>query len=644
MHVPAALDATVLCMKPKKGVEQSVAAEGAGAPPLNRNVRQRERAMSYQIRTIIAGFLIVMISANALAGAAELYVSLDGNDLNPGTKDEPFRTVRRAQEVARHKIAAGLEEPLTVFLREGVYELSGTLRFTPQDSGTPVAPVTYASAPGETAVLSGGRRILGWKAGNDGRWRVNLPQVKEGKWFFRQLTVDGQRAIRSRWPNKDGELRIQSLKNGVKEFTFNKQLPEKIVPGNDAELVIYNNWSIIRGLITDAETRQVTTANAMGWIGLEVTSASRGKPAFVENVQGFIDQPGEWYLSRTTGDLVYFAQKGEDPNKAVVVAPILEQVITIAGTSTEPVRNLHFKRLDFKHTRFPLPSVGYNEIQAAHYGTTTKSRVYVQPVAVECVYAEDCRFEQCRFAHLNSSGIGFGPGCRKNAVIGCTLEDIGGNGVMIGWRGKGKLATCPHFPGTQISADWAAPDDVPVGNEITNCHVTRCGEDSKGAVGIFVAFSADTRIFGNHIHDMPYTGVSIGYRWDTSTTSHIRCIVEQNHIHDVVKVLADGGGIYTLGYQPGTVLRGNHIHDVHRSPFAHGGSPNNGFFLDEGSKGYLLEENVVYATSGQPVRFNGSSRTWHQWNGNFLGGKKPPEDKKAREVIRRAGADTPDRQ
>ena len=58
----------------------------------------------------------------------------------------------------------------------------------------------------------------------------------------------------------------------------------------------------------------------------------------------------------------------------------------------------------------------------------------------------------------------------------------------------------------------------------------------------------------NVIHDMPYTGISIGYRWDTTPTSLVRCVAEYNHIYDVMKTLADGGGIYTLGFQPGTVL------------------------------------------------------------------------------------------
>ena len=242
-------------------------------------------------------------------------------------------------------------------------------------------------------------------------------------------------------------------------------------------------------------------------------------------------------------------------------------------------------------------------------------------MAIECVYAEGLRFERCRLAHLNNSGIGFGPGCRRNAVIGCVIEDIGGNGVMVGWRGAGRLETGAE--GT-LDADWADPTDAPVGNEVANCVIRRCGADSRGAVGVFVAFSADTRVAHNVIYDQPYTGMSIGYRWNTTPTTQVRCIAEYNHIYDVMKTLADGGGIYTLGFQPGTVLRGNLIHDVHRSAYAHGGAPNNGFFVDEGSKGFLFESNVVHRTSGESVRFNQCQREWHTWKGNAFDGDATP--------------------
>jgi len=84
--------------------------------------------------------------------------------------------------------------------------------------------------------------------------------------------------------------------------------------------------------------------------------------------------------------------------------------------------------------------------------------------------------------------------------------------------------------------------------------------------------------------------------------------VSNNHVH-------------TCGVTfPGAVLRGNLIHAMRRSRFACG-SPNNGIFFDEGSKGFLVEGNVIYETAGKAVRFNRSKKEWHTWRDNVLGEK-----------------------
>ena len=566
--------------------------------------------MSVRTAIVLAGWLFTSFQTATLSHGLELYVSPNGNDQNPGTKRKPFNTIERAQETARKKIAAGLNEPITVFLRAGVYELSKPLAFGPQDSGTAAFPITYNSFPRESAILSGGHRISGWKKDGNGHWIAHLPDVKKGQWFFRQLIVNDQRAVRARWPDQD------------------------------AELVVYSNWSIIRGLITKSDERQLTTATPMGLIGHLWTMASPGKPAFIEHARVFLDQPGEWFLDRESGNITHIAKEGEDPTTMTVVAPYLEQIIKITGTKGKPIRNLYFKGIHFEHTNFLLPSGGYSELQAAHFvsesipkSSFSSAKTRPQPVSIECVYAEDIRFTRCRFAHFGASGIGFGPGCKNNAVIGCTIEEIGGNSVMVGWRGTGKLKA--DLRGS-YDADWSDPDDTPTNNEIVNCHIRRCGTESRGAVGIFAAFSANTHIAHNLVHDMPYTGISIGFRWDTTTTSQAGNIVEYNHVYDVMKKLTDGGGIYTLGYQPGTILRSNHIHDVRRSTFAYGGAPNNGFFIDQGSKGLFFESNVVYATSGKALRFNMSRVNWHQWKRNNFGQEKP-KGKNAEEIMSKAG-------
>jgi hypothetical protein len=103
------------------------------------------------------------------------------------------------------------------------------------------------------------------------------------------------------------------------------------------------------------------------------------------------------------------------------------------------------------------------------------------------------------------------------------------------------------------------------------------------------------------VYDLPYTGISIGWKWNPLPTSSKNNRILNNHIHHAMQVLGDGGGIYTLGYQPGSVISGNIIHDILRSELNHA-SDNNGMFIDEGSKGYRVENNTISNTFHTCIR------------------------------------------
>jgi hypothetical protein len=47
-------------------------------------------------------------------------------------------------------------------------------------------------------------------------------------------------------------------------------------------------------------------------------------------------RPGQWYLDRTAGRVVYWPLPGQDMTKAKVIAPILERILSIVGNSILP--------------------------------------------------------------------------------------------------------------------------------------------------------------------------------------------------------------------------------------------------------------------------------------------------------------------
>lgn len=568
---------------------------------------------------------LILTVVNLAVVPVVFYVAPGGDDGGPGTLEAPFATIQRAQDAVRAQGTDCDSRDITVYLRGGVYYLDAPLVFTPADGGDEKRVVTYKAYEGETPVLSGGRPVTGWTRAEGDQWTAVLPEVAAGNWYFRQLFREETRLPRGRFPNGEDLVRVAAVDDTVTEITLKSPLPVSLTEAEQAELVVYQNWSITRMLVKTAEGAQVRVSHPAGWIGHgSMTTTSPDKPCFVENTRAFVDVPGEWYLDRRTGGLLYQAAPGEDPNETSFIAPRLELLLRAEGTDAAPVRNLHFEGLTFSHAEWALPEFGYVGIQAGHYGTSMEARSYALPGAVKFSRAENCGVTRCRVTHTGASGIVLGAGCRDNTISQCVLEDIGGTGIMVGWRGDALEGDGSLSGDRSLSADWVAPALVPTGNTVAECALRRCGAVNQGCVGVFDAFCDGTRIHHNDISDMPYTGISIGFRWDSEETTQRNCTVEFNHVRDVMKMLADGGAIYTLGYQPGTVLRGNLLHDVHRSAFAHGGAPNNGIFFDQGSKGYLVEENIIYHTSGEPIRFNQTGPENLTFNTNYFG--VSPED------------------
>ena len=140
-------------------------------------------------RTLLTALLFAPLAA---LQAAEFHVAPTGNDANPGTEAKPFATLERAREAVR---ALQTREGATVCVRAGTYFLKEPLVFTPEDSGAKDRPVTYVAAPGEKPVISGGMPITGWR--QEGKLLVTtVPAVKEGRLYFKNLFVNGHRAIR----------------------------------------------------------------------------------------------------------------------------------------------------------------------------------------------------------------------------------------------------------------------------------------------------------------------------------------------------------------------------------------------------------------------------------------------------------------
>ncbi len=484
------------------------------------------------------------------AGAAELSLVVNSTGPNP--------SIQAALDAARAQRKPG--DSVTILL-DGVHRLASPLRLTELDSGT-----TIAAAPGSKAELSGGRVLTGWKraSGNSPLWELQIPEAKEGKWVFRQLFVDGKRRQRARTPNS-GYYRIQGESpqdKPVKLKFRGGDIKKEWAEAGDVEVIAYLAWADLRMQIRSVdETENVATLSG----DPRPSNREANAQYFVENAPDGLDAPGEWRLDSKTGWVRYWPLDGEDMEKAVVIAPALQELVLVQGNAATKTAATHitFRGLTFAHTDYELGPNGFADTQAA----------VAVPGDLRFEYATDCVVEDCRFTHLAGYGMEAGRGAQRIKVRHCEMFDLGGGGIRIGETAK-----------------RTDPFDECHSNEVSDSHLHRLGRIFAPAVGVFVLQSGTNLVSHNHIHDLYYTAVSLGWNWGYQESPCRENRVEFNHMHDIGKgLLSDMGAVYTLGIQRGTVIQNNLIHDVRA--FTYGGW---GLYTDEGSTGILLQNNVVY--------------------------------------------------
>jgi parallel beta-helix repeat protein len=281
---------------------------------------------------------------------------------------------------------------------------------------------------------------------------------------------------------------------------------------------------------------------------------------WIENVRDALDEPGEWYLDTKAGIVYYWPIPGDNLTRDEANGPVLSQLVQIDGA-----RNIVLRGLDFRHTEWRLPLGGYADTQAA----------IETPAAIETTGAENITIDHCLFSQMGGYAIWFGRGSRHNRITSNEIYDMGAGGIRLGE--------------TVRRSDLA---DQNSDNLVSDNEIHDIGLVYPAAVGIWLGQSSRNTATHNHVHDLFYTAISVGWTWGYNSNSCDHNIIEFNHLHDVGKgVMSDLAGIYTLGVQPGAILRNNLIHDI--DAFTYGGW---GIYLDEGSSGILVENNMVYRT------------------------------------------------
>ena len=559
--------------------------------------------------------------------AGEIYVSLQGNDKNPGTKEAPFNTLNRAIKQAREwrrlnrpEVAGGIY----IRLEEGVYAQRNSLFLRPEDSGTPDSPTVICAVDGAHPVISGGVAVTGWKRGcnhpaipeklKQKIWSAEAPLIGNRRVETRQMWVNGHKVQRAaQFP--DGELE-RMIDFNPEEQTITIPVSQSVNPkrlqnAGQLEMIVHQRWAIaiLRVKSIDVKDGQAVVRFHEPESHLEfahpwpqpVIGGEKGNSSFcLTNALELLDQPGEWFQEYPSGTIYYYPQASENMETAEVIIPTLETLVTIDGTLSRPVKHIQFNGITFEHTSWMRPSYqGHVTLQGGfplldayklqEPGLPEKAELenqawIIRPeTAIRVRGAEHIDFKHCTFRHLSSTGLDYEWAVTASSVEDCQFTDIGGTALLVGAFPDGGLET--HIP--FIPADVR---ELCSHITIRNNFISNVTNEDWGCVGIGAGYVRNMDISHNEVCHLNYSGICVGWGWTSLESGMCNNRIEANYVHHFARRLYDAGGLYTLSNQPGSVMRNNRIEHLIEAPYA---TNDRAFYiyLDEATDGYTMENN-----------------------------------------------------
>ncbi len=567
--------------------------------------------------------LAFCLLSQPLAWAGDIWVSPTGNDNNKGTREAPFQTIEKAVKQAREWRRLHNPEAnggIYIHLTEGVYFQEKTLFLRPEDSGTAQSPTVIESEG--RAVISGGLQVTGWKplADVDSRladsvrnkiWIAEAPRIGNRHLEFRQMWVNGKKTQRA-----------SQFADGVMErmLNFNPQeqtitIPTPKVKGledaSSLEMIVHQRWAIAILRVRSMEARGDSTIVrfhepeshlefAHPW-PQPVIGGEKGNSSFcLVNDLALLDEPGEWYQEYPSGRIYYYPRENEDMSQATVIAPALEKLVMVDGSLERPIQHIQFRNVHFEHAAWNRPSYeghvtlqgGFRLLDAyklAVPGLPEKASLENQAwiarpeAAITVKGSNHIDFDGCVFQHMGATGLDYEWAVSDSKVSSCRFTDIGGSALLIGAFPDGGFET--HVPFKPVNMEELCSDI-----QIQDNLITEVTNEDWGCVGIGAGYVKDITISHNEVSYVNYSGICVGWGWTLLESGMRNNRIEANYVHHFAQRLYDAGGLYTLSYQPGSVMHNNRIEYLVDAPYA---TNDRAFYIyfDEATDGYTVENN-----------------------------------------------------
>ena len=517
------------------------------------------RKTIYIVFVFVYCSLIVPINAQI-----SFYVSPKGNDSNSGTLEMPFATLERARDAVR-TVEKSRSSQITIFLREGYYELSDSFVLDSLDSGNDGSPIVYTAFKEEVVHLIGGKKITGFEPvkksailnrfNRFAREKILQLNLKEkGIDNYGQLarrgfglgnTISGMELFcnnkpmtLARWPNT-GWVSIDSIPHGNDSSKFYYENSRLALWEKSNSVWIHGYWKWdwadsyeqIKNINTTDHS--IETYPPHGVYGY-----TKNKRFYFLNILEELDSPGEWYLDTDEG-ILYFYPPNKIENAEVFVSMLNKPLVSFRYCSHVSLRKI---------------TIAYGRSSGVHV-----------------VGGSSITIDSCTICNIGTTGIVM-QGGDGHAITSCTITQTGNGGI---WADGGDRI---HLTSSKY--------------RIENNTITEFGRWSRTYQPGISLNGVGITVRCNEIANAPHSAIII------TGNDHV---IEYNDIHDVCTETDDAGAIY-MGRDltaRGILIHYNKISNIKSEIVKLGAAASSsisGIYLDDFSSGVDMYGNIFYRT------------------------------------------------
>jgi hypothetical protein len=505
-------------------------------------------------------------------------------------------TVTLAAAIARVEAlsqGAWPAEGVLVRLRAGVYRVAAPVRLGARASGRVNAPLVFKGPEQGAAVISGARELDGFvkdlPAGALSRLpdsarahvlSVILPRVGVTDFgrFVRQgqgreaqpapleLFYRGAPMRLAQWPNR-GYVPIDAVASPGAGDKLSLGQGNAAAWATEPDLWMTGYWGQdwadewIAVTAVEVHTRTLTLRD-----GPPLYGAKAGQRVKIVNALSELDEPGEWYLDRTDGSLMFWPPGPLATGDAEV--SMLDQLLLVDGAS-----HVHFDGIDFEGARGD---------------------------AVVVSGGRDVRLVRARMRNIGGRAVRLSGTAHQ--VLDCDIQDTGQGGIVL-WAGDRRTLVPALLvaQGNRIQRfnRWGKTyrPAIAIGGVGNTARGNLIAEGSHTGI---VFHGNDHLIEFNELHSLALETGDVGAIYTGRDWTARGTFVRHNHLHDIKGPGLHGSrGVYLDDQASGITVQGNLFVRVDQPVVIGGGRDN-------------LIDNNQFVASSPAVYIDARGRTWQR--------------------------------